>query len=293
MSAGMDDFERWLGDVVRQGLASARRQPFSFWDGVAARLVDAQMPGLAERVRAAAGLVHREHDWAERLLAEVGRWYLAVRAWQRRDSLDDAAMGDLRAYLGWARRTDEVLAESVPVHDRWHVLGRRLGEDERLQSQRTWLWGEATGEFAVVLDFAAAGTVLRMAEVVGSVTEGAVAQYPGSSPRRVLFVGDHPAVGTATALPGAGTVKDAAERIADAVAANPWVDAVPIALRDVVPTGDGVVDEDRRILRYSDDANRLLLLALSGGHPVDVFGEWSDDGFHPATVVVDDRLVAL
>src|SRR6185436_6423172 len=58
MSAGIDEFERWLFDLVRQGLASARHQPFSFWDDAAARLVDAQMPGLADRVRAIPGLIH-------------------------------------------------------------------------------------------------------------------------------------------------------------------------------------------------------------------------------------------
>ena len=46
MSAGIDEFERWLFDLVRQGLASARHQPFAFWDAAAARLVDAHMPGL-------------------------------------------------------------------------------------------------------------------------------------------------------------------------------------------------------------------------------------------------------
>jgi len=34
--------ELWLRDLVRQGLAAAPGQPYSFWDAVAARLVDAQ-----------------------------------------------------------------------------------------------------------------------------------------------------------------------------------------------------------------------------------------------------------
>ena len=59
MSAGIDEFERWLLDLVRQGLASARHQPYAFWDAAAARLVDAQMPGLADRVRALPGLAPR------------------------------------------------------------------------------------------------------------------------------------------------------------------------------------------------------------------------------------------
>jgi SWIM zinc finger len=101
MSAGIDEFERWLFDLVRQGLATARHQPFSFWDTAAARLVDAQLPGLAERVRALPALLYGVGgDWAERLLAELARGFLAVSAWRRRDSLADEVVADLRVVLG-------------------------------------------------------------------------------------------------------------------------------------------------------------------------------------------------
>jgi hypothetical protein len=51
VAAGMSDLERWLHDLVGQGLASARRQPPAFWDSPAARLVDAQAAGAARLVR--------------------------------------------------------------------------------------------------------------------------------------------------------------------------------------------------------------------------------------------------
>ena len=35
------------------------------------------------------------------------------------------------------------------------------------------------------------------------------------------------------------------------------------------------------------------LLALSGGHPLDVFSEWDGFSFWPLTVLADGRLVAL
>ncbi len=126
MTAGLDEFERWLFDLVRQGLAGVRRQPPSFWDTAAARLVDAQMPGLAERVRTMGSAVHVRADWAPYLLAQLGRWYLAVRAWRRRAALSPATMGDLRAVLGWSRRQDEVLA-GERLRDRWWVIGAQPG----------------------------------------------------------------------------------------------------------------------------------------------------------------------
>ncbi|WP_459709088.1 SWIM zinc finger family protein [Actinophytocola sp. KF-1] len=295
MSAGIDDFERWLHDIVRQGLASVRRQPPSFWDTAGARLVDAQVPGLGERVRAMGSAVHARHDWAPHLLGELGRWYLAVRAWRRRAGLDPAAMGDLRAFLGWARRTEEVRG-GERLADRWWVVGLSQEEDERLLSQRTWLYGERTGDMVVLLDFAAAGAALNVAHVLGSVVDGEVALYPGAPPRRALFAGDEHKVTQGTGLPAATDVRTALDRAAAWLAGNPWLSRIPMALAGmtVVP-GDTplLVDRDGAALTLAPDTDVWQLLALSGGHPVAVFGEWIDERFHPLSAEIDNGLVSL
>ena len=296
MSDGIDEFERWLFDLVRQGLASARHQPYAFWDGAAARLVDAQLPGLAERVRAIPGLLHTPNRWADDLLRELTRGYLAVSAWRRREDLPADVEGDLRVVLGWPRRTEEVLAAGERVTDRWAVVGLRHEGDARIQSQRTWLLGEASGHSALILDFAAAGATLAVAQVIGSVVEAELAFYPGSEPRRALFTGDRPAVGSTAALRGT-TIEAALDRAATLLAANPFADRVPVALASVVP----VVDADRRLvadpegaaLALGGDAELLLLLALSGGEPVDVFGEWDGEALRPLTVAAHGTLTAL
>jgi len=295
MSAGMDDFERWLHDVVRQGLAGARRQPPSFWDVAGARLVDAQLPGLGERVRAMGGDVHARADWAPHLLSALGRWYLAVRAWRRRQHLDAAAMGDLRALVGWSRRSDEVLA-GERVADRWWVVGLSQEEDERLLSQRTWLHGEKSGETVVLLDFAAAGAALKVAQVLGSVVDGTVALYPGSAPRRALLAGDEHAVTPGDGLPGATTVRGALDRAAGWLAGNPWLSRIPMSLAGmtVVP-GDTplLVDADGAALTLAADTDVWQLLAMTGGHPTNVFGEWIGERLRPLSIEVDHRLVGL
>src|SRR5262245_46620980 len=51
VAAGLDEFERWLADLVRLGLAAVQGKPSRFWEEPAARLVDAQAPGLARRLR--------------------------------------------------------------------------------------------------------------------------------------------------------------------------------------------------------------------------------------------------
>ena len=296
MTAGLDDFERWLFDLVRQGLAAARRQPFAYWDTAAARLVDAQVPAPAERVRALAGEIHRRPDWADHLLAEGGRWYLAVRAWRQWDGLPEDVAGDVRTVLGWSRRGDEVLG-GERVADRWHVLGLHQDEDERLLSQRTWLRGERTGRTLLVLDFATAGGTLAVAQVLGSVVEAELAVYPGSPPQRARFTGDEHVVAAATGLLGAITVAAALDATASYLAANPWHYRTPVALAqvEVVVAEDGAaaVDPSGDSLPVATGPELWSLLARSGGAPVDLFGEWYGDRLHPTTVVADGGLAAL
>ena len=100
---------QWLTDVVVDGLAATRSRPHAWWDLVGARLVDAQLPGLADRVRSLPATVAGHDDWASLLLGELGRLHLTVAAWERREDLDPADAADLRTFMGWARSSAEVL----------------------------------------------------------------------------------------------------------------------------------------------------------------------------------------
>jgi hypothetical protein len=276
MTAGLDELQRWMADLVRGGLAGAHRQPYAFWDAMAARLVDAQLPALADRVRAVGGAIAGREDWPDVLLAEMGRWQLAAHAWTRRAALDRATFADLRVVLGWPWRGDEVAA-FPRVEDRWIVAGVAQGDDARFASQRTWLWGEATRRWVVVLDFAAAGAALRVPQVVGSVVIDAVTVHPGTGPARAAFSGSERVTEAGAAPPGQG-IDAALDDVAGWLAADPWRERVPLALADVVLVDDGagwwLVDPTGARLRVAAGVEPWPLLARSGGAPAAVVVEW-------------------
>lgn len=289
MTTGVEDLALWLADLVRSGLAAARRQPLSWWDAAAARLVDAQLPGLADEVRAAGGRVQREDDWVPVLLAAVGRWWTLVQAWRRRDDLDDGLAGDLRAALGWAVAAEEVRGQDR-LADTWLVLGAHRTLDGRVQQQRTWLRGEESAQTVQVLDFAAGADPLPIAQTVGARLRGELARYPGAGVRRATFVGAPEVVGSAAALPGGGDLAGAHALLADVLAASPWTRRVPVVLRGAVldvagPGGarahDAVVVRDGAggQLPVASDVDPWPLLAGAGGAPVDLFGELEDGAF--------------
>ena len=284
MDDGMDDFARWLTDLARSGTAAARHQSYAWWDGTAARLVDAQLPGLADDVRSVGGAVSGRPDWAERLLVALGRWWTATRAWSGRESLDEAQLGDLRAYLGWSTSTESVRRADA-VTDRWLVLGAHRTDDGRLQQQRTWLRGAATGETVQVLDFAAGGQVLPVARVVGSSLDATLARYPGAAVRRALFV-DEPAVSdSGVRMPSGASLEDARSAAAEAWGLNPWARRIPVVLVRRARRRRPGRRRGGASVSLTDDADVWSLLALTGGGPARVFGELEESRLRPLTVV--------
>ncbi|MBO9524323.1 MAG: SWIM zinc finger family protein [Nocardioidaceae bacterium] len=283
MDAGLEDFGLWLTDLVRAGTVAAKRHPYAWWDGVAARLVDAQLPGLAEQVRDLASEIHRRDDWADHLLGRLGLWWTATRAWQRRAELDERTLADLRVCLGWATATEDVrTADAVP--GRWQVLGAHRSDDGRLQQQRTWLREVESGEIVVVLDFAAGANPLPAARLVGSVLDTTVARYPGSWPRRALFATEPALAGTDATLPAGTSLRAALDVRAATWAENPWAARVPVLLADAVLSSTHLHDATGAAVPLLPAESPWTLIALTGSRPTTVFGELEETGFRPLAV---------
>ena len=108
VAAGVEDLRRWLRDAVRGGLGAGRLRAWDEWDAFAARLVDAQAPGAASRLRSLGGVAAGRPDgWPERLLSGLGLLHLLCEAYPRADG---PLRDDVRALLGWNVGREEVLA---------------------------------------------------------------------------------------------------------------------------------------------------------------------------------------
>ncbi|MFL6022382.1 MAG: SWIM zinc finger family protein [Marmoricola sp.] len=287
MDAGIEDFSLWLTDLVRAGAVDARQRPFSWWDAAAARLVDAQLPGLATQVRDLGSELHRREDWTDLLLGRLGHWWTATRAWKLKDGLDARTVADLRVFLGWAVASEEIRdAETQP--GTWHVLGAHRTDDGRLQSQRTWLRSTASSETLMVLDFAARGAALPAARLVGSVLDAPLARYPGSWPQRALFAEEPALVAGSAPLPAGATLGSGIESLSTTWGVNPWTARIPLVVEDAVCTTTTVTDPEGTTLPLlGDGVDPWLLAAVTGARPTRVFGELEASGFRVLTTAAD------
>jgi hypothetical protein len=292
VAAGAAELREWLVDRVRGGLAGADAEELY---GVAARMVDAQAPGLASGLRRAAGLIGRGRDWPGRLLAELALLHVLAGASTRLPALPADLAATVRSRLGFPVDTAGVLATGERVADEWLVAAVADEVTERLTTRRTWLRGQTTGRPALVLAFAPPGQPLPRTFPSGHVVRGQLAFYPGAAPLRALAADvDEP---VRAGRPDGESVSGALQAFADALAADPWLERWPFLLADVapVPDGDGwvLVDPEGAALPLAERVDPWPLLAVSAGAPLTVACEWNDAGLRPLTCWDGDRAVRL
>lgn len=295
--AGLTDLDQWLQDLMRQGLATAQTQPYSFWEQAAARMVDAQAPGLARRLREMASIPHTGGNWPSHLLAELGKLYLLVQGYQRLATLPEAAQAELRSQIGWTQKQEDLLASSSPlaVKDTWSVLGKRITTEDNLNVQRVWLWGITHQRPALMLSFGYQNQPLDTSLIPGTQISAELVFYPGLYPLRALVKERHSGVDLIPPSGGAANIADAIAHYSTAMATNPWLVQFPLLLTAVIPYQTGqqwhIADTHGHQLPLQSGVDPWLLLALSGGHPVTLFGEWNGHSLLPLSLWADDRFV--
>lgn len=288
VAGGLTELDRWLADQVRNGLTGLQSGGYSALDQMASRLVDAQAPGLARWVRSLAGVLASGPSWPAAMVEELALMRLLISAhrdlahWEATDP-DFAAT--VRSHVGYPMAKEDVLARP-PVTDIWDVLAVRDEELENLRSRTVWLWGRDSDRAAVVLSFAAAGSVLDGSLTPGTAFHGGLHFYPGAGQLRAVVDQSRQPVGFRQPVPR--RTEDALDRVARALAQDPWTRSVPVIIAAAPVPRPGTSDRPRWDLLTAE--NQLVplhpsagqpwgLAAESGGAAVTQLVEWTPGGW--------------
>lgn len=298
IARGIGELEVFVLDVVRQGLIEARNRPLGDWTRMAERMIDAQAPGLARQLHAMGAALTSGEGWEARFARLLGRLQLAIRAHGQGDALPDPVREDLRTFLGWTRKEAEL--ETAPESGTWVVMGQSINEDDRLLAQRTWLRRSEDGRPALVLSFAAGQQPLDHSLVVGTAIDADLQFFPGALPLRALV-----RTRRGEARPAPLVIADEADLGAAldghavALGANPFLERWPFELRGMRPWHHEVHGwcllgpEGEFVVTELPEEPHWEFLSLSGGRPLDVFGEWNGDTFRPLTAMQDGALFTI
>ncbi|THC53193.1 SWIM zinc finger family protein [Streptomyces sp. A1499] len=284
ITAGVTELEQRLGDLLRGGTAAAEQAGYGMWEETAARMVDAQAPGLAARVRELGAIPASGPGWPVRLLEECALLHLLVRGWLHHDGLPDGLAATVRSRVGLPAQP-----EGPPLRDDWLVLAQYDTWDGKLTTRRIWLYGTESGRTALLLSYGAAGRAPALSLPVGLLLDAELTGYAGARQLRAelgeQFTAPAP---TARRPPGVRT-DEAAARYGEALRDDPWLETCPVTLSAVIPARAGeawqLADADGAsalpVAPGATGAGLWRMVALSGGAPLTVFGECGHRGFAP------------
>jgi hypothetical protein len=297
VSAGLEELDRWLSDQIRGGLAGFERAGYSHVDHMAARMVDAQAPGVASMLRSIPAELTGV-GWPERVLSQLASLHLLIQAHRHLGSLPPDLAATVRARVGYPISKSHVVA-SPGVHDRWLALGLVDTVEFRLETRRVWLWGTTTSRWALWLNFAPPGGYLDATILPGQAVVSRIHFYPGSGQYRALL--GEPDGGGVDQLGAedratSESLSEVQHRFAELLAADPWATRMP-AVVEGAPIPARQPGQPWLLRDSSGSACRLLeprgepwpLLACSGGEPVRIFGEWNGQELRPLTVLADQH----
>ena len=294
MSEGLKELDIWLADILRQGLARTEEQGDTFWENLAARMTDAKLGGIGKRVLQLQNL-RGTPAWHEKTTAALGDIYLLSQGFQNLEKLPPTLQDEILNLAGINQKREEVL-QFEGFSDTWLVIGQsEHTADEKIYERRTWLYGENIDRIGLVLDFAFQTEPYPENFKVGHIYEAEMVFYPAAYPLRMLaksFRRKDEVVN----WQGYPDFTFFAGDYAEVIAHSPWMSRFPAFFTQVVP-----LVKDNKI-RLIDQNNNLLeahlhndftykLIALSGGHPIDVFGEWDGEKLQILSAVAEDRFV--
>jgi hypothetical protein len=312
VAGGLAELREWLRDQVRVGLAASVSAAggAGHADAIAARMVDAQAPGVAGVLRGLSEMPGSGDGWPSRLLGAYARLHLLARAHERLDTLPAGLAAVVRSRVGYTTGRQEVLALPA-VTDRWLVLGARDLVEGTVPGRRIWLRGRDTGRFAMLLTFAGGG-IWQDPETArlraGTELHADLHYYPGQPPLRALTGERHAGPGRGKCPDAGGDIGALLAETADALALDPWLTTWPALLTGTpVPPGQApgaadpasesrpwcLVDDVGAALPLADRDSLWTLLAVSGGNPVTVAAEWHGETLLPLTVWHGDEAVPL
>lgn len=269
--AGIDECESFLEDAVAQGLLAV--QSARTWDQMAARMVDAQAPGVAARLKRLGAGVGVGDTWGAVAAGQLGSLSLLLEAARRVDSLDEGLRCDVRTSIGIPMRREDLASETIV--DVWDVLGQIVEIEDRVSTCRSWLKARTTGQWAMHLAFSVAGQPYDFRPIPGAALAAEVQFFPSAWPLRV-------SLGVREMVPfhpdGGLRLSDCLGFASRVWAVNPWVEQVPVHLSGASLGNQGtawfVLDDVGHAVHLRGN-EPWGLLAMTGNQPCQLHGEWN------------------
>ncbi|MEM7336645.1 MAG: hypothetical protein AAF490_31490 [Chloroflexota bacterium] len=293
---GLSELERWLHDLVQNGIATLTDRKKEYWVTIANRMADIQAMALSQQLTDLSKLGQSKPDWPETYLKRISPLAIMLESFKRFEQQSENAQADLLTALG--RPFPLSKNGRLPKFDQWLVLGHLHESIGQQQQSSTWLWGLNHNQPAQVVQLHRGRHPVGTRFITGTILSGQLKFLSGSYPLTAQFV-DKPVIKKgAQAQIGTTQINPSLDRFKAAKTQNPWLDRFPMVFRELIP----VLDNSRWFLL--DDENYCLplpkkfhygwhLAALASDGGLTTFGLWDGTQFEPLSIQVNHVWIDL
>ena len=184
---GIDELLLWIRDIVRNGIIGIPEKGPGWFENIARRMIDAQAPGLAGMIRVLAGTPTYKEGWQTEFMEQLLRIYMTIRGYRNVLALNEFLQSDMHALVGFTQNQEE-LKEQQGVNDNWLVLGKQVTEEDNLTTERYWLFGSRTRQYALILQFLVRGQGgSQQLLTPGMQLEAELVFFPSITPLRAII----------------------------------------------------------------------------------------------------------
>jgi len=295
MQNGIKQLDQWLQDIIQVGLLKIDFD-YSF-DQIISRMVDAKLGSIANRLSRIKRLDPAKPDWLDSVTHELSLIFALSWELKKEARLPNDRKLALLSLAGLNFRKGDVV-QLPAVADSWLLLGQHQYQEDNLTTRRCWFFGRKLHRTALVLDFAFGRQRFENTYRIGQHYKGQMHYYPALFPMRAILANASKANFSVQSLPGFDDLSRFSLRFAEALSKDPWLGKFPTNLKNVmVQQVEGifyVIDQGRRSISLANDEDTCWrLLALGGGSPITLFGEYNGKSLEVLSLLSEERIVGV
>jgi hypothetical protein len=293
---GMEELRLWIKDIVRNGILDMPSKEFAWFENMGKRMVDAQAPGLAGMVRALGETNFYEEGWQSIFLDQLLSIYLVTEGYKNSPAVDPALQQDIRSMVGFVQNQDEI-KEQTGITDTWLVLAKHLTEVDQLTTERNWLYGTKSNQYALVLQFIVRGTAVPLTFSPGMYVQAELVFFPSVSPIRAL-VKRQMATNSESAFTPFTNWQQVAESETQLNSRFPVRGERPYIVQELTPVQYNnqwwLQDASHNMMQLKNEQKYIWkLLSLSGGNALNMAIIGREHRYEPVGVWYNEMYIAL
>jgi hypothetical protein len=281
---GVEELTGWMKDIIRNGIVSIPEKGPGFFENMSRRLVDAQAPGLAGMVRRLSEINFFIEGWPTRFMDQLLQIYMIVEGYKNSVSLDELLQQDVKTSIGFVQNQDE-LKERVGIMDTWLVLGKQVSEVDAVTTEKYWLHGKESNNYALLLQFIVRAQGVQYNLTPGMFIQAELVFFPSISPLRAL-IKRQIVTGPVSAFNKYNNWQQVAEMETGLNSVLPFRSERPFVISGLRPVRYNhqwwLQDADNNIMPVKNEYQNIWkLLSVTGGQPMDMAVLGKEDHFEP------------